>query len=453
MRRYLSIDGFHGGLLAVGRILILSSLIILTACKAQRMIDASHRSRPDWVYGVQRGFLIGNGAGRDINEARAGALNNIKSQIAQAVFSEIQSRKQFNISEVQRGKAFELITSFLSETISTTNHGIVTRGVSLSDANDFYYEVVKDRETRRETVKYSVKYPFSRMEMESYLREWDRRQQSLVEQKNEIAARVGNHESIEQIFSDVIRLLQLKELLVGEHSLSVDFLITDIYSYMNGIRVEIFEEGPGYIYFGLLNGDDIVKTSVRPRITPDGVIVEGVHQTDNRWRVTYREDEHITGQGIRPQMTFLFTYRTWKLEYTHLLSPEIELSIISPMIFHGTRFSFFGTKVRAIDYIIKTEVTGMGGVVLERIMMHPVKLEGYRRLLIQPLTFDLGKDNLVRSGNDYKRMSFETDLSRNEYSTGGNSGIIVNGSLYYRELITGERKTLEFSGIELRTDW
>lgn len=65
------------------------------------------------------------------------------------------------------------------------------------------------------------------------------------------------------------------------------------------------------------------------------------------------------------------------------------------MIFNGTRFSFFGTKVRAIDYIIKTEVTGMGGVVLERIMMHPVRLEGDRQSLLQPLTFDLGKDNPV----------------------------------------------------------
>lgn len=43
-----------------------------------------------------------------------------------------------------------------------------------------------------------------------------------------------------------------------------------------------------------------------------------------------REDEHITGQGKRPQMTFLFAYRTWKLEYSHLLSPEIDLRLSLP---------------------------------------------------------------------------------------------------------------------------
>ena len=452
MSRYIS-KYFCGRFLPVVRILAIVLIIVLSACKPQRMVDTSHRNRPDWVFGVQRSFLIGHGTGRDIAEARASALSNIKSQIAQAVFSEIETRKKFNISEVQRGKTFELITSFLSETISTTNRGIVTRGVSLSDANDYYYEIVRDRDTRRETVRYAVKYPFSRMELESYLREWERRQQALIDQKNEIAARSGNYESVEEIFADIIRLMQLRELMVGEHSLSVEFLASDIYRYINAIRVEVFEEGPDYLLFGLKSGDDIVKTSARPRISAEGLIIGSIYQKDNQWRVNFREDESISGRAMRPELTILFTYRTWKLEYTHLISPEIEISIISPMIFHASRFSFFGNKIRVMDYIIKTEVAGLGGVVLERVMMNPVRFVGNQRWELQPITLDFRGGNLVRSGSNYDRMSFETDLGRNDFSTVGNAGIIVTGSLFYREVISGERKTLEFRGIELKTDW
>ena len=428
-------------------------VLITLACSPQRMIDSSHRKRPDWVYGVQRGFLIGNGTGRDINEARASALNNIKSQIAQAVFSEIQSSKHYNIREVQSGKTFELITSFVSETVSTTNEGFVTRGVSLSDASDYYYEVVRDRDTRSEIVRYSVKYPFSRMELDSYLREWEGRQLMLIEQRDEIAARIDQHESIEDIIADIYKLVQIKELLVGENAVEAAFIVSDMYSYLNSVRLEVFEEDYGFLSFGLIYRDNEIKTGVRPRVSAEGVVIESLFQRDGHWIATYREDQDLNSEGRMPSVNFVFAYRTWKLEHKYQLTPNVEVSILSPMLFNAKRVSFFGVRVKSFDYMIKTEVLGLGGVVLERIMMHPVKRHGTNRTALPTITFDFANGIYTFSGSRYHTLRFETDLIRKDFSVSDNSRIIVSGSLFYREVITGEHKTLNFRGIELRTDW
>lgn len=428
-------------------------VLITLACSPQRMIDSSHRNRPDWVFGVQRSYLIGHGTGRDVAEARGSALNNIKAQIAQAVFSEIQSSKHYNIREVQSGKTFELIISFVSETVSKTNGGFITRGVSLSDASDYYYEIVRDRNTRRETVRYSVKYPFSRMELDSYLREWERRQLMLIEQRDEIAARIGRHESIEEIIADIYKLVQIREMLEGENAVEAAFIVSDMYSYINSVRLEVFEEGYGFLRFGLIYGDNELKAGVRPRVSAEGVVIESLFQRDGHWIATYRENQDLNSEGRRPSLNFVFAYRTWKLKHTYQLTPNVDINILSPMLFNAKRVSFFGARVRSFDYMIKTEVLGLGGVVLERIMMHPVKISGANRESLATITLDFANGINMRSGSRYHTLRFETDLVRKDFSIKDNSRIIVSGSLFYREVITGEHRTLNFRGIELRTDW
>lgn len=438
-------------------VLLFLTICILSAffssCKPQRIIESSQRHRPDWVFGMERGYIIGRGTDNNISAAQSRAMMDIRRQISEAIYNELVSRSRLTTREIRNDNTFKIISGFTSEVVSITRDGMSINGISPGNASDYFYEMRYDRKTGRTQALYAIKYPFSRFELERLFAEWNKRQHKLLAEKQEIRNKLGKHESIEDLFSDVYKLLLIQEELIPEHRIKVDILLADIYNYLNSLEFKIIEETDSHIKFSLQNHDGSIKFHTRPVISSDDLLIESIFMQDEYWVVKFREQPK-NGSLVRiPQIQILLTMGNWELRQSHTLNPEVELNLISPIELKALRFSFWGSEVRVYECSIQTQLDGLGEVILERLIIHPVKTLNSKRYELPAIHIEFTDGLRVGKGRSFCSFKISQALNRMDYSSNDGSRTAVRGTVYYRERLTGERKTKNFSGIQLTTNW
>ena len=438
----------------IGKFLLLFAIsFIVGSCSTQRIVDSTSNKRPDWVYGIQRGYITGYGIDTSIEAAQNKAIIDIRAKITEAIVSEIQSRKQLSTSEMTNNNTYHIVSTFLKETISTSDRGIITRGVSISNASDYYYEVTRDRQSGETYARYYIQYPFSFSEMNQLMAEWENRQNRLIAQKDEIAARISNHQTVEELVDDIYRIIQIGELLVYDSGASIEMIMAGLYSSLNGIQPEITEEKDGLVKFLLKTNGKEIRTNMRPWVEARNALVKSVYQEHNGWTIEFGDSHNNLKSDNLPQLHIQISYRNWKLKYTHNIDPHVEIEFLSPIFFQVKQFSFWNTHVNVFDCILQTSVSGLGGVTLEKIILKPQRIVGWELEDLPALSIELGQGIHVRSGESMHNIEVRHRLHKNTWSQNSNYPIRVKGTIFYRETYTGARKSKTFSGGEIKTNW
>ena len=436
------------------KVILLSVIMaLLVSCRLEKVVDSATKRQPDWVNGIQRGFIVGYGTGTNVDCARNAAMIDVRAKIADAVVNEIRSQKELFTTEVIKDNAYSLVSTFLKEITATTGIGIVAKGVSISNARDYYYEARRDRQSGKITVTYYIQYPFSFFELNDLVNEWQSRQQGLIEQKEEVAGRLGRHATIEELIGDIHLLMQLRESLVENSGVPVESVLAGLYNSLHTVIVHVIDEGLGFVRYKLLMNGNPIRINLPPVVHSDYVRVERVYQDNNHWVVIYSDNELTKESGSRPDIHICFRYRKWELCHTHYLDPGVDVQLEPHIVFHAKQFSFWRTYVNIFECMFQINVTGLGGVTVERIILYPKKVTYNSREVLPALSINFEPGLTSANGKNLHVINVSQRLSRNNWSLTGRDRIYVQGLLFYRENITGLRYSLNFSHIEVQTDW
>lgn len=197
------------------RILFVSFLLLacLYSASAQfKVVEKSAKKAPAWYRQMMEDYLIVSAHEPTLEAAQAACLQEVKKQIIQAVAQNITFAESSNMS--QRLENDE-ITDFVDTYSSSTDVKAATvpfvQGISLSKVEEYYWEKLQDKKTKKVYYDYSIKYPFTRLELKKLVKDFEARDKKYEAQLVELENHLNEIQSLEDIQASVLKIDPLEE--------------------------------------------------------------------------------------------------------------------------------------------------------------------------------------------------------------------------------------------------
>lgn len=161
--------------------------------------EASDRRIPGWVNSVERGYLIVSEKADDIETARNMVLQKLKAQIAQSVATKIVSETELQQSYTQSNGTYSIDKNLESSIATKTANLPFISSITLSKAEDSYWEKRYFKKEKSYEYFFAVKYPFSDTELARLIDEYQEHESKLNSRIAKLETGLDMIESIEDI--------------------------------------------------------------------------------------------------------------------------------------------------------------------------------------------------------------------------------------------------------------
>lgn len=235
---------------------------MLVGCAGNRALQSSQKKAPNWLHGIESGYVISVGKGSTHEEARNRALLAVREQIVNAIAVQVVSSSE----SVTRDESHNQVNSFLDhfETTVDVNSEFfdALKGISVTRVTDFYWE--QRGKSEEKEIHYHVKYPFGDAELRGLIADFEAYDRKIGSQIDAIQNQ-KHYASVEAIIQHIGDLNYLQDIASNEKKKRAKALKTQLEYMIMDIRIARLEDRPGFIRYFLQLYDRRIET----RQTPD----------------------------------------------------------------------------------------------------------------------------------------------------------------------------------------
>lgn len=395
-------------------------LFISFSVSAQYRVVKKSGSTPKWVNGLELDYIIVSGSGRTINLAQNEAINQVKERIIKSIADNVRSESKLTKTEINNDDIFENFTN----TISSTSGKIdFINGLSVNKIDEFYWEKIKNRKTKKIHYNYHIKYPFSNMELQALIDEYKFKDSQLTEELNKLVDEIPNVKTIEKIKTNVEALKVLKKSFIDKRQ---DIANITIQKYINLVKnaeiQEITNEMGIYEFSILINGSKI-NTSAVPKVSSNCANVISNKKENNVWTIKYNVKDCFEDEANYININFKFPFtRLKKKVIFNVCDSKFDININTPITFKKKADKYIATIQLNSEYNTGFSVESL---IFEFKGINPIHINNinkkFKKNKIYSLivSFNIDKDLLEKIK--------DTDT--------------LNGYLTYKSLLTEEVKT------------
>lgn len=273
-----------------------------------KVVEKSTKKAPAWYQQMVADYLIVSAHEPTLEEAQAACLQEVKKQIIQAVAQNITFSESSILSQKLEG---DDITEFVDIYSSNTNVKAATvpfiQGISLSKVEDFYWEKLQNKKTKEIYYNYSIKYPFSQLELKKLVRDFEKRDKQYEAQLTELEEHLDNIESLEDIQASITKIAPLKEYFFDnmrrQRTQALEKSYRELYDMISiqGSNVEVGE----YICQLILKGKPIAFATM-PKLKSDCASQLSARSADNgkEIHILYNADDCLETEENAVEATF-----------------------------------------------------------------------------------------------------------------------------------------------------
>ncbi|HOT13456.1 MAG TPA: hypothetical protein PK252_01735, partial [Bacteroidales bacterium] len=185
----------------------------------QKVLDKSGK-RPNWVNGVVKDYIIVTASGETAESAQSNALLKVKERIISAVAENVQTSSDYYRGDKTENGISTFIENFETSTRTKSADIPYLKGISLSKAEEFYWEKVSENNKTR--FYYHLKYPFSEMELKSLIVDFDMADKQLTLELEQIIDSSQNITSLEQISYFSLALQKMSKAFIDQRKEKAD---------------------------------------------------------------------------------------------------------------------------------------------------------------------------------------------------------------------------------------
>ncbi|MFO7864525.1 MAG: hypothetical protein R6U85_11030, partial [Salinivirgaceae bacterium] len=254
---------------------------------AQKVEERSQRRAPKWINGLEKDYIIIVGTGSDVEKAKEDALIRIKEKIIRSVAENVQFESKMTRKEDMMNNISNYAENYESTTKSQATDVSFVKGIALNKAEEFYWEVLKNKATDAITAHYHVKYPFSEMELKKLVMAFEKMDRELTKQLNGILDDIPNMASVERMEGAIKELTQLEERFPGPRKDQAATGISRIKTRLKSITVHPEINNLGEIVYSLRVDDQIVTASKKPKVfnVSNCATITNVEPTKSGWKI------------------------------------------------------------------------------------------------------------------------------------------------------------------------
>ncbi len=431
---------------------IISSLLWMLLClfsinvvAQYRVVDSSQRRAPEWVNALKQDFLIVSAEGLTISEAQQNVLLFLKERIVTSVADHVKSESQLVTEEVNYNDNVYVFLEEYSATITTQSGDVpFLQGISLSKAEGYYWEQLRNRSTGSEKYRYHIKYPFPDAELRKLVRDFQMKQLELTEQMENLVAETGDVHTVEQILSNISELETLASYFVDTRKEQALNGIIRYRGLLNSITLYKEASSPGDLTFGLRAGDRMFTTAQPPDVRSQCARITAVSPEDRHWVIQYNTDYCYDDPENHIEVNYrIGTSSLRKKFYFDVNEEKVSISLNEPL--HFTAIEYDDETIHSSKLRITLHSEYDAAFVLEEITldfddMSPIIIKDINRRFTESGTHNLAID-----------INEPLDVSITRASAHRRAR--VSGHLMYREEKQNKRNSYRIYRHNYTTSW
>ncbi|MCG8410224.1 MAG: hypothetical protein MI739_02950 [Bacteroidales bacterium] len=438
-------------------ILLVLTLFVVVSCVNYKILEKSKSQKPDWVHGIETNYLIGQGIGKNYDEAKLNALHMIKEKIVSSVAQNISFEQNIKVNEIRYKKAIEFLEEYTSETKSKAGGGIYLKGISLSRVTDYYWE--RFREEKKEQVVYFIKYPFSPKDIQQLVDKWNEREVALSNRLDTLKFIKNNYYTIDEIVTDIEELQYLSDIFVDERKAWADIAIKKLQNKLQAIKIVSNTDSLGYFSYSLMLENHLIKTSRVPVVESNCAEIIKIDKQGKYNDIEYNYNNCEPDEKNYLDINYpINEIRLSKRVCFDVCLKKILIQNIDDVSFSSQHKNFFN-KWHTIKCHFTIESKSPLPFIIDKIELFPKlckrkcknndNYKNYPAIIIENIDKEFKGKGTHPFTQVIKLQKSKTKswVSRNGVSTK------ISGKIYYHSEQTGEHKICKFDDFKYYTNW
>ncbi len=272
--------------------LLLALIVAASASADVKILERSAKKAPDWITGSAEGYLVAAVEAPSIADARPRAEQDIAGQITMAVARNVATSYSNNSTEIATNDGVDSRDEFTSKLAVEGANLPFLKGISLSNAQEIYWVKVQDKSTKAVYYQYYVKYPFSRQELATMIKEFEEYDADKEAELAQLEADIDNVDSVDgindatgrlkalgQYFFDNVRRQRTSSLLSRYQSLIKQVVMNGSFNAPRTLTVSLSLNGRPFRGSGVGKATSNCASDIQVNTERDGT-----------YRVTFNSD-------------------------------------------------------------------------------------------------------------------------------------------------------------------
>lgn len=189
-------------------IICLCALAINVAAQDYNVLDKSEKKRPAWVGMSGNGYYCVGAEGETLDGARQAALTNLRQSIIESIATNVCSQTSTDIVNINSSEGLTFTEDFRSN--FTTQSAVMPflSDISITKAENVYWEKRQDKKTRRIVYEFCMRYPFPASVENAYREQFRKIDEDMVSKTRELEQLANNITSVEDIDRGSVEIKQ-----------------------------------------------------------------------------------------------------------------------------------------------------------------------------------------------------------------------------------------------------
>lgn len=287
--------------------------ILCQSIYAQKVIDKSASKRPAWYGQVQEGYIIVAASAETLEEAQRKCIERVKILMLESVAQNIEYSTETIIEQVTHNQDVQSDIKFRqSGKISVVNLPYIT-GVSLSNAQESYWEAVQDKQSKKVSYSYSLIYPYPRSAYRQLLAEFeemDAKMVAYVQQSEENLKTAFNIDSMEIC---MVNIKMAEDYFFDNQRKTKARNVIDQYTKaFRQFNVESKRIGKCKFRCWITWNGEIMESSSLPKCKSETATQIICRKEDDTYIITFSDEECIGDDDNHIDISFIFKPCTLK---------------------------------------------------------------------------------------------------------------------------------------------
>ena len=408
---------------------------LLSMVAAQEKVIEKSGKKPNWVNGIENGYLIESGKGSTLEEAKNQAFIRIKDNIVNSVAVKVSSQTETYTQENRVNDKYSVTGSYVEQIKTKTANLPAIKGISENKVSDFYWEKIKNKKTGIIVCYYFLKYPFSQAELDQIIFEYKEAQRRIREQLEEAIAGIDELTNIEVIIERLNILRNMSKQLEDENKAIAAANIGKLEDLLKSIYIQQSVSNQGVLKYFLVYGNRRLTTSQNPKIKSNCASNFRQQSVSDTMFIRYENKDCRSMVTNTISVDYRFDSKPVKAEF-QLPSSFSESKIqFSP----GTQFIIVNadsSKINAYKFVIPIMMQTNEPIELKTISITFSK----RPMLI----FNNLNGQTLSMGLNTIELTGEFPLKKKDYTFDSFETVLMSGSITYTNLKTNATSSYKF---------
>jgi septum formation topological specificity factor MinE len=424
-------------------ILALAVLFLPIASKAQyKVLEKSTRKKPGWVNGTIEDFIIVTGRGKTIDAAKQQVLPLVREEIMNSVAIYVKSKSEVTIENENRNNVINTIERFKNTSTLETADIPSLKGLSLNKVSEFYWEKLKDKSNGEISVAYHVMYPFSKLQLQKLLDEFNKKEQEMTNKLNGIIDHIDDITALEDISTKIKQLQTLEDYFIDNRKEKAQLGITRLKDMLKSVEIVPIENDLGVLKYGMKIGQKFYTTSQKPKYKNSECVTITSRTSEGHVQVIkYGYEDCMEDEKNFIHVRYRFgNHKPEKKFYFDKTADQVKIFIRGEINMKATDKDENTVNSYSVDMTVGAKYET--AFTVDKVILNWPNLA--------PVTAGIGKEF---SGKGVHNLTFDVNEAIDLKKSSSKNKSSIDGTIFYTNKVTGEQKRYKFYIQTIMTDW